>query len=349
MQTELALHHWRFGQVLAERLCAGILRISGYTDIQPQAPLGGPDGKKDILVRRDGKCYIAAAYFPTTVSSFTEIREKYKSDLLGVKANKADGFVFLVNQHLTVGERAKLLALGGPHDEIFNVERMRAALDDPRGYGLRLEFLRIPMSPEEQVAFFNTDQQDRIQRLLRDGLKDEEVAARLPTVARLDSSLIKLLHGAMFENYCLSEGSSDFVVPRVRGGRIRAMQTYVVDAEGEGELLHVGLPPEQLEDALASLFGRWRHAYAEAVGADREVVLRTLAWFHHGFVSIMPFPDGNGRVARLILDQAAFELCRRGVAADLTTDRPAYFAALRAADAGDLNPLVERLRAALIG
>lgn len=58
-----------------------------------------------------------------------------------------------MNQHLSVGERAELLALGGPCDEIFNVERIRAALDDPRGYGLRLEFLRIPMSPEEQVAF----------------------------------------------------------------------------------------------------------------------------------------------------------------------------------------------------
>jgi hypothetical protein len=41
------------------------------------------------------------------------------------------------------------------------------------GYGLRLEFLRIPMSPEEQVAFFNTDQQERIQRLLRNELQDE--------------------------------------------------------------------------------------------------------------------------------------------------------------------------------
>ncbi|GHB86552.1 hypothetical protein GCM10010306_096890 [Streptomyces umbrinus] len=31
--------------VVAERLCAGILRISGYADIEPQGPLGSPDGK----------------------------------------------------------------------------------------------------------------------------------------------------------------------------------------------------------------------------------------------------------------------------------------------------------------
>ncbi|WP_405957279.1 Fic family protein [Streptomyces phaeochromogenes] len=345
MLTELALNPWRLGQVVAERLCAGILRISGYTDIEPQAPLGGPDGKKDVVVRRDGRRYVAAVYFPTTASTFAATKRKYKDDLRGVEANSADGFIFLVNQHLSVGERADLLALGGPYDEIFNVERMRAALDDPRGYGLRLEFLRIPMSPEEQVAFFNTDQQDRIQRLLRNELQDEEIAARLPTVARLDSSLLRLLHAAMFEKLLIPEESSLLIGPRVRGGRVRAMQTYVVDSDGE--FLHAGVPPEQIEDAMASLFVRWRHAYAEAVGADREVVLRALAGFHHEFVSIMPFSDGNGRLARIILDQAAFELCRRGVATDLTADRPAYFKALRAADAGDLNPLVERLRAAL--
>lgn len=314
MLTELALNPWRPGQVVAERLCAGILRISGCTDIEPQAPLGSPDGKKDVVVRR-------------------------------VEANNADGFIFLVNQHLSVGERAELLALGGPYDEVFNVERIRAALDDPRGYRLRLEFLRIPMSPEEQVAFFNTGQQDRIQRLLRNELQDEEIATRLPTVARLDSSLLRLLHAAMFENLPSSGGSSPIVGPRVRGGRVRATQTYVVDSDGE--FLHAGAPPEQIEEAPASLFDRWRHAYTEAVGADREVVLRTPAGFHHEFVSIMPFPDGNGRLARIILDQAAFELCRRGVATDLTADRPAYFTALRAANTSDLNPLVERLRAAL--
>ncbi|MEV4038630.1 Fic family protein [Streptomyces umbrinus] len=116
-------------------------------------------------------------------------------------------------------------------------------------------------------------------------------------MARLDSSLLALLHAAMFEDLLVPERGSLLVGPRGGGGR--------------------------------------------------EVALRTPDGFHHEFVSIMPFPDGNGRVARTILDQAAFELCRRGVASNLTADRPAYFKALRATDTGDLNPLVERLRAAL--
>ena len=148
----MRVRDWRLGQVIAERLCAGLLRISGYVDVDPQAPLGGPDGKKDIVAWRDGKKYIAACYFPTTPVTFIDITRKYRSDYSGVAANGADGFVFFVNQMLTVGERAKLVALGNhAADEIFHLERIRGELDGPRGYGLRLEYLQIPMTPEEQV------------------------------------------------------------------------------------------------------------------------------------------------------------------------------------------------------
>jgi hypothetical protein len=45
--TETFLRDWRMGQVSAERLCAGLLRIGGYSDVDPQAALGGPEGKKE--------------------------------------------------------------------------------------------------------------------------------------------------------------------------------------------------------------------------------------------------------------------------------------------------------------
>ncbi|MGA5503911.1 hypothetical protein [Streptomyces umbrinus] len=69
--------------VVAERRRAGIIRISGYADIEPQGPLGSPDGKKDVVVRRDGRRYVAAVYFPTTASAFAATRRKYKEDLRG--------------------------------------------------------------------------------------------------------------------------------------------------------------------------------------------------------------------------------------------------------------------------
>ena len=45
--TELRLSFWRSGSTQAERLAASALRLSGYEEIDPQSPLGGPDGKKD--------------------------------------------------------------------------------------------------------------------------------------------------------------------------------------------------------------------------------------------------------------------------------------------------------------
>ena len=47
--TTKLLDGWEYGQTPSERMCAELLKIEGYEEIQPQAPLGGPDGRKDIL------------------------------------------------------------------------------------------------------------------------------------------------------------------------------------------------------------------------------------------------------------------------------------------------------------
>lgn len=72
--------------------------------------------------------------------------------------------------------------------------------------------------------------------------------------------------------------------------------------------------------------------------------------FHHRLVAIHPFPNGNGRHARLMTDVL---LRRNGAAAfswgganlDAAGDaRDRYLAALRAADAGDYQPLMAMVR-----
>ena len=68
--------------------------------------------------------------------------------------------------------------------------------------------------------------------------------------------------------------------------------------------------------------------------------------FHHQLVAIHVFPNGNGRHARLAADILAVRLGRPPFSwgrTDLETvgdARDAYRAALRAADAGDLAPLL---------
>jgi hypothetical protein len=63
--TEFKLIAWRDGSTQAERLAAAILTLSAYTEIDPQAPLGGPDGRKDIICIKGGRRWIGAVYFPS--------------------------------------------------------------------------------------------------------------------------------------------------------------------------------------------------------------------------------------------------------------------------------------------
>ena len=72
--------------------------------------------------------------------------------------------------------------------------------------------------------------------------------------------------------------------------------------------------------------------------------------FHHQLVAIHVFPNGNGRHARLAADLLAERLGRppftwgRSDLVSVGDARAAYVAALRAADAGNLEPLLRFAR-----
>ena len=155
--TELRLSFWRDGSTQAERLAAAALTLAGFEEIDPQAPLGGPDGTKDIVCIKGGISWIVGVYFPTKPVKFAAIKSKFAKDLLGVKA-ELDGFAFVTNQSLTPGQRvilSKIASATNKESEILHVERLRALLDSPSGYGTRIQFLKIPMNIEEQLAWFS--------------------------------------------------------------------------------------------------------------------------------------------------------------------------------------------------
>ncbi len=68
-----------------------------------------------------------------------------------------------------------------------------------------------------------------------------------------------------------------------------------------------------------------------------------LAKLHHDFVLIHPFEDGNGRVARLLMN---YVLMRSGYLPLIvrTDEKEAYLTALRLADAGELSALMSYLQ-----
>ncbi len=93
-------------------------------------------------------------------------------------------------------------------------------------------------------------------------------------------------------------------------------------------------PPEQVSPEMERLITLHESHMATGVPPDIEA-----AWIHHRFTLIHPFTDGNGRVARCL---ATLILLKENWLPLVVTrrERTAYIDALRAADVGDLKPLV---------
>lgn len=165
-ETDERLKSWlNSNQPGRERMCIAILQVTdGYSHVEPRRPEGGPDGARDIQCRRDGrKCFGAVGFKNGANDSDKMIREtivKFKDDLNG--ALKADpeirDFVFLTNIDLTPGqldelkEHANKLSVEA---DILHRERLRLALDRAEGYGIRFQYLSLPLSEPEQASFFN--------------------------------------------------------------------------------------------------------------------------------------------------------------------------------------------------
>lgn len=154
-ETWRRLVDWINDSKAAERMSALILNSEGYASIDPSHPLGGPDGLKDIVCLSENKKWVVACYYPRGQKRFAEIKKKYLSDIKGVKKNNADGIIFVTNQELSLSEREELRKSSGKNEcEIYHLERITQLLNRPENYGVRLEFLDIEMTKEEQVSYF---------------------------------------------------------------------------------------------------------------------------------------------------------------------------------------------------
>lgn len=370
--TESVLRDWRFGQTQAERLCAGILSIEGFHAVDPQHPLGGPDGIKDVICRRGLTRFVAAAYFPSTPSSFTEVKKKFRNDLLGPTANAVNGFIFVVNQHLTIGERTELVRLtDGVVEvaEIYHLERLRAVLDSPTGCGLRLEYLQIPMSHEEQIAYWssaNIDVAGRLDRI-------EQLQQR--TLHRLEAGNEALLSRTTAMHLDLKRGPSSTVIavanaplagpaapatsnidvpqllwlhrvvvaedqhiPSAIAGVLRTINV-TIESGAAGTPVFVPPEPENLPTLLGDWCADWRNRYSDLSLQDSDTKLDGICRAYYGFLSIHPFTDGNGRIGRVLLDQMLREFLGRTLAPSFASARLELQEALTAANLGDLAQL----------
>jgi Fic-DOC domain mobile mystery protein B len=109
---------------------------------------------------------------------------------------------------------------------------------------------------------------------------------------------------------------------------------------------NIGVPVHEIRERLMALFGDTRYWIENGTYLPDEIAVR----FHHRLVFIHPFPNGNGRHARLMADILAMKLGRPAFtwgSASLVRDgeaRKAYLEAIRMADDGDIQPLLNFAR-----
>lgn len=380
--TEIHLLTWRGGPTLAERMVAALLRVEGYQNVEPQAPLGGPDGRADVLCDRGGYSYVAAAYFPPTNQEYDDVVEKFDHDIVGAITRKRNAFAFFTNQRLTRGERKKLKenALAKSIEcEIYDVERISGMLDAPSGYGLRAAYLAIAMSEAEQIAYFASresladaaiDRNTAELRLLTAkvaGLEAQTrvVAHTMKTVAFASGVDNTIPPMRLVDPLPMGELTQSSSVPPItqRFGPallllvhrlvcfelpsriIGTFRTEQVSLVVPGEAPRAVTEPALIVEQVAALCAAWEAARGAAETVEAR--LTALAAFHQRFLAIHPFLDGNGRTARALLMQQCLDLFGH---ADMSRmDRGIrYHEALLAADAGDLVQLSALIAAIVV-
>ncbi len=106
---------------------------------------------------------------------------------------------------------------------------------------------------------------------------------------------------------------------------------------------NIGVVPYQIPMKLMQLFDDMKFWIENKTYSNHEIAVRV----HHKLVQIHPFPNGNGRVSRLMADQVLEKLEGTKLywgntnLVNVSEVRSAYIAALKEADEGDYSALIE--------
>ncbi|MEM6963888.1 MAG: Fic family protein [Bacteroidota bacterium] len=129
--------------------------------------------------------------------------------------------------------------------------------------------------------------------------------------------------------------SGQFVKKRIKLGEYKNTPNHVKTATGE---MHYYATPEETPAKMTDLMN-WLNLVLQEE-AIHPLIVASL--FHHKFVAIHPFDDGNGRLGRILMN---FILMKKGFSPIVVrqNDRENYYAVLSQADVGESLPLVEYL------
>jgi Fic-DOC domain mobile mystery protein B len=105
---------------------------------------------------------------------------------------------------------------------------------------------------------------------------------------------------------------------------------------------NIGVPVHEIRERFETLCGDVRYWIENNTYPPDEIAIR----FHHRLTFIHPFPNGNGRHARLIADILRIKLggpsfsWGSAILVEEGDARAKYLEAIRAADNGDIQPLL---------
>jgi Fic-DOC domain mobile mystery protein B len=187
-----------------------------------------------------------------------------------------------------------------------------------------------PLSPEEMADLIpNLATKDELNEWERENILQAREWARAERTEPLrmpSDNYIRKLHRKMFD------------------------QTWKWAGEYRHAEKNLGVRVEEIRDRLMTSFGEVRYWIENNTHPPNEIAVR----FHHRLVLIHPFPHGNGRHARLVADALTAKLGGDALtwgaaknAANLLEAgevRRKYLEALRAADSGDLELLLQFAR-----
>ena len=183
-----------------------------------------------------------------------------------------------------------------------------------------------PLSPDEVTDLIpNLATKEELNQWERENIllaRDWAVAGRTSAINMASDKYVRKLHGKMFD------------------------QTWKWAGEYRCTEKNIGVPFHDIRERLMALFGDVRYWIGSSTYSLDEISVR----FHHRLVLIHPFPNGNGRHARLIADVVAMKLGRPEFTwgwANLVKEgeaRNQYLDTIRAADNGDIQPLLRFAR-----
>lgn len=128
-------------------------------------------------------------------------------------------------------------------------------------------------------------------------------------------------------------------------GRFREMDVEVSDHKPPAFFC----VPQFMHDFTEDLEERLKHIPSMEDDAFLPALIDLLAWAHHRFLWIHPFPDYNGRLARLLTNIILLKLELPPIELKVETKRGRnrYINALREADKGNLQKLKTLIREAI--